>query len=1316
MSKPTSPPDARAPDRNRARRLLLTAAVWLLVFLLLVAAIGTAWARYLARHIDDYRPAIESLLSDRLGQQVTIGGLSASWQGPDPVLQANRLDIGHHSRDGSAVSLQHLLLRLDGVRSLLRMGLVFERIEADGLDLVVERKADGSVAVQGLTLPETGPGLTELEGMSGEQWLQPDRWLNELARRISDPEIRLTHLTLGLKTPDEPTLFVDIPQLDLAYDDERMSASGRAMRQGTLDQLATFSIEGTDLFDGRFSGRVWAEVTPGGVLEGITRGLQWRSFQLEELNASATAWLTFADGQLVRLNGRFDMPRLQLTNELANLPAVEAASARIGWRRTEAGGSLHLQDLAWRWRDYQVQGMAVKLDHDRLQWRVGATGVPLRPLLRMAVVSNLLPARVEPEVAGLDPDGRLSSVHLTLPRDHPKDFTMLAELDGVSIEPHRGAPGGSNLQGKVWASRHGGRVRANGESMTMAIPNLYDQSLTFAAASGEVGWRIDGGVTRVFGRDLSARYGEDTRLDGAFDLKLDRYGDDNLGLRIGVANARASMLPAALPAKVLDQGLYDWLTTSITSGEVISGTFYGHGQVGQAHSPEHFTTAMEFRFRDVNVSYDSSWPEVVGASGTVHIHNQNARVTLDQATTGGVELPGGQVEVAPSGEGDHTVSVSTRATVTGEQVGYWLKETPLGQMTGQASRTVTVSGDYDIDLALAMPVSSPQALTVDATLRTDNGGLSYLPADLRWQTIQGTLSYSSQDGFSEEAISARFLGRPVNLRFRSDPSRGALTVIQSGETDVGTLSDALLPRGQELPGLSGVLPYSARLDVVPGADARLAVTAGDSGLRSQWPAPLGRTSGPGDNIEVLLRWPDNEQLLLEASWGHRLSAALEWRNNTFRGGQVVINDGSARFPVEGGLMVRAAFERLAPARWQSLLEKLGVSVGEPSSASSGSTGSRFDWLNSIDLRMDELIVGDHTIPGVRVTARPQPDGWLLETNSERATGRVTIPDSGDRIWVDLDRLRLARDDDAATTAGDGATLLTPSEQLDAFQRMAAGQWPEVEVRIESLVMKDDPAGSWSFVLSPSPEQVTLQDLQGQLGTLAFDGQLRWGVTSGEQMTVVQGVLEGGGLQDLASLLGKDVPLTNKSTMINLNIAWPGRPDQFAAGRLSGEFSVRFDDGVILENNETAQLFRLFNLLNTDTLQRRLQFDFSDLYEAGVAFDAIYGKARLDNGILTWDPDLQLAGPSGALRLSGLTNLADESLEMRLVVILPLTQNLPLAAILMGASPPVGGALFVLDKLLGEPLSKLTSATYSVRGTWDNPDVKLRNIFDSGNRE
>src|SRR5690606_1490939 len=97
---------------------------------------------------------------------------------------------------------------------------------------------------------------------------------------------------------------------------------------------------------------------------------------------------------------------------------------------------------------------------------------------------------------------------------------------------------------------------------------------------------------------------------------------------------------------------------------------------------------------------------------------------------------------------------------------------------------------------------------------------------------------------------------------------------------------------------------------------------------------------------------------------------------------------------------------------------------------------------------------------------------------------------------------------------------------------------------------------------------------------------------------------------------------NAKTAVELDIDWPGSPDDLSLSELSGSVSARLDDGVILEQNNSAQLFRIFNLLNTVTLWRRLRLDFTDLYERGVAFDAISGKAQIINGLLTLDPELQ----------------------------------------------------------------------------------------------
>jgi len=366
-----------------------------------------------------------------------------------------------------------------------------------------------------------------------------------------------------------------------------------------------------------------------------------------------------------------------------------------------------------------------------------------------------------------------------------------------------------------------------------------------------------------------------------------------------------------------------------------------------------------------------------------------------------------------------------------------------------------------------------------------------------------------------------------------------------------------------------------------------------------------------------------------------------------------------------------------------------------------------------------LRIGDRQFQGFLVEAVSGLDSWLISIIAEWVRGRVTWPVEGSEtagreqgrvVNVDLERLALARNEDqlAETDAP-----LEAEDPVKAFRELDFANWPDVDVRIANLQISDEDAGIWSFRLRPSASRFDVEGIRGELRSLTLDGGMSWNIANNEERTGFRGSLNGQSLADIGALFATEVPFRSDRTSIDFDLDWPGRPDQFALETLDGSASLRFDDGVILEGNSTAQLFRIFNLLNSDTLWRRLQLDFSDLYEAGVAFDAISGKARLDSGVLSFDPELQIVGPSGAFKFSGTTDMAGETLDMSMVVVLPLTQNLPLAALLLGAGVPIGGALFVLDKVLGDPLSKLTSATYSVKGTWDEPEVNLRRVFDDG---
>lgn len=1349
--------NAPAPARRRAGQKLLSVLGWLALLLLILLAAAVGVARYLADNLDDHRPYLEALISEQLGQPVSIGHLQASWEGPSLSVRASRIAVGGLPglpADGASpettpsltgpVRLEQLRLRFAGLRSLWRRSLVFDRIEADSLDLVLTRDEHQRLqvaALSGDSSPEPGEPAADPEWTQWlpEHWQAPGYWLDRLASRVAEPRLRITRVTVGIQAPDDELVFVDVPQVDILVESGRILASGRAMQSGTNDQLAAFSLAGEGLLDGNFDGRLYTRLRPGRLFEAFSRELSWRHLALQSGQGEVQAWWTFREGRLTQVNSRVEEGAVSLQSGDGTLITIRDIEASLGWRAngtTLAGGHWFIRDLGWRWQDQSVSGIGLRMEPSgtRAGFTIQGSRLPMEPLAALVLELDLLPAPAREALLSYQPGGLFESVRLTFPGQGDSPFELSARLEQVSVKAHDGAPGGQGVNGLLWLDASGGWVEAEGQGVTLGFPDLFLEDWELDRVSGRVGWLLEPAKIRVFGRRLTADYQGETRLTGAFDLRLNRDGDDNLGLAIDLWNGRADMLGDFVPAKVVGDELYQWLTTAITGGRVLRGEFRGHGQVGWGTPEGSFSTTMRYQFEDGEITYDPGWPEVTGATGEVVITNGETDVRLSNARTAGLDLEPGRVQLLSDEQGTR-VEAEIAAAVTGDQVAFLLVNTPLGEMAGAVADTVTVKGNYDVELGLSIPLDMTQTFDVWGQLTTANGQVHYPVADLTWDEIHGSIVWDSRQAPRAGELTARFMGQPVTARFQLSPLEGQLEIDQTGRLAVERLGQHLselfeMPELMES-GLKGLLPYQASLSIGAGteedASTRLSLTADTRPLASSWPAPLGKAGGTEEDeaLTVTLQTRPGDRLALTGRWGQRASFGVAWDEEGLTGADLILDSQSGKgnyfaLPavVNEGVRVRGRFERLDPAHWLEWLHSFSAETSE-SITSAGTamltSSESVPWLQRLELEAAELVVGGLMFPDIRLTATPETGGWLIAGESERARGRMSLPAGANVAWIDLEQLRLARtaEQKAEDSPEVSVTQLTPLQQFDAFRALATETWPELDVRIESLWMGEDHAGAWSFVMHPEADQVTIEDIQGRLGSLAAEGSLKWGVRSGSALTELSITLEGGALNDLSGLIGEDLPLRNNGTVVGLDLSWPGRPDQLVPGQLNGKVSLRLDDGVILQDNSSAQLFRVFSLLNTDTLQRRLRFDFSDLYESGVAFDAVSGSANVEQGVLTWDPELQMAGPSVAFRVTGSTDLADESLDMRLVAVLPVTQNLPLAAILIGASPPVGGALFVLDKLLGEPLSRLTSATYSVTGSWDNPEVRLRNIFDTG---
>lgn len=1299
----------------------LTNVFWsLVVVVLVVSAIFVGVGRQLTDNIDAFRSDLENLLTDSLGYRVEIDELRARWHWLDPVLQASGVRLLTDSAEPYPLgSVSSLRIRLDTLKSLLRQRVVFENFEADGLDLTVVQSSDGRLMIDGLRLPEataeSGPdGTTDT---SGNLVAIAGRWL-------SDPSVRITRVGIRIRTRDNQTRLIDIPQLDLEYDGGLFSASGRAMQGGTTHQLAGFRLIGLHFFRGDFTGQIYLNLNSGRLFDELVSGYRWRELGVDGFDIGGEAWLTFRSGALEQVNGQLMAPYLQVRAAEESLAPMEDLALKFGWRGSVVpgrdsllSGEWHLSDIRWRWLGESVSGFSLFLRQRNDRFDVRANGVPVGPLAHIALGVRLLPEAAVVALEGYRPEGQLDNLTLIIPSsDQGPAFSLATDFQKLKVSAFHGAPELVGARGTLELGRSHGTVRVVGEDVTIGFPRLFRSSWPMSYADVRVSWDLNGPITRVYSSDIHLLYRDKTEFSGGFDLRLDREGEDNLGLQVALRHGEADLLAEFVPDKVVAPALYDWLTTAVSSASIDEGAFYGFGQIDRGAPRHSFTSSMWYRFSQGQITYDPAWPEVRGARGRVSVHDGRTLVTLESAETGGLSLSDAQVRLAPTDAG-LTLLVDAETAVPGSVLPYWLENSPLGEMSGLAADALDVGGRYALDLGLQIPLDKQRAPVVDIAVVSDGGAVRYPGAGLDWRDITGKLTFNSQTGFSADPVSATFLGKPVEVGFEYRPDQNALSLSQTGRLTIPEAQVALgLSASDEL-GLSGAFVYTARLDVAKESSPGLSLYSSLRGVTVDWPEPLAKPADELRPLSTTLSWEPGKSMVLAGQWQEALGLRFRWDEDGFERGAIAFGRRDAQLPETAGIAFNGHLERLNVEAWADRISRISLARDEGASAAAVNADALIEqWLSGINLSIGELEVLGQVFPEVEVRADYGNGRWRVDSASDWLAGRLDIPmDTAQTVQVDMQILHLTGTGEEADVAEDNETPeRSPAEQVADFRALKLENWPRVHVSVDGLMVDDRPMGSWSFQLQPGADALDIRELQGTLDSLTFNGGMVWDIRDGRQTSRLMGTLAGEDLGDLAQLVGEQAPLRNAQSRIELNVAWPGRPDEMKLRRLEGEVGIRLDDGVILENNYTAQLFRLFNVLNADNLWRRLQLDFSDLYEAGVAFDAISGTAVLNAGVLTWNPELQIVGPSGAFKLSGSANMMDASLDMRLVVVLPLTQNLPLAAILLGASAPIGGALFVLDKVLGDPLSRLTSATYSVQGNWSEPEVSLRNVFDTGN--
>ncbi|TBU92830.1 TIGR02099 family protein [Stutzerimonas kirkiae] len=1247
---------------------------------LVLLALYVSLGRQLVPLVAEYRADAEAIVARQLGVPVSIERLEGRWDGLLPRLLAHDVFIGEGD---NPLRLDRLELVPDLAESLWTRQPYLSELRLAGLHLSLQQDDTGAWRVEGFS-PHTPQAAAD-----------PQAILQGL-RRVRNLLLIDSQLTLTVAGGQPQTL--SYANLALQSQGERLRLDGHLLLPDgkPLALQARLDVDGRQWQDSALDLYLdlpqsdWAALVPGHLPS------DWRVRQLE---MGGELWLRIRERRLERGVARLQAPRLELAQGERSVAPLSELGVTVHAEQREAGWHMQLDGLTFVQGEEHQGDMRLLLDQQRAtgHWRLRADHVQLRPLAHLLREVMVLPEVAAEALDDLAPSGLLRNLQLDYrpDRELAQRLSYSANLEAVSIREHGWVPAAGNVSGSITGDLGSGELRFDSRDFSLHLARLFPAAWHYRRSQGSLQWHLD---EQAF--TLRAPYlrldGEEGQLAGDLLIRLmrDPEAEDYMDLRVGMSDADARFTERYLPtlSPALTPALVDWLKDAIRAGHVEQGYFQYQGSLNKGAPAVAHHLGLYFKVRDAELAFQPGWPALREGRGEVLVENGRVRVRLDEGRILNSQVLQAQAEIAPAREG-HTPRLALQGKVIGTLADgmHILQEAPLG--TGQVFAGWQAEGPLQAQLDLDIPLARGAQPQIRVDFSSRDASLQLREPELKLRALAGDFRYDSAKGLSATRVSARAFGRDVSGRILATgrPGEPLSRIEVRGSLALESLT-RWLGVTQQLPA-RGELPYQLRVDI-GGAAARLQVDSSLQGLAIDLPEPFrkGASTRRDTSFHMTLQGEQRRYEFQHAALAALVYMAPAGRLQEGRG-ELRLGGGAAALPGNQGLRVRGRLSQLDWNAWQAVLENV---QGE------GRQGMPADlsFLREARLRLDRFEGFGTRIDSLDVDLRSIQNAWQLGLRSQVVDGQVRLPSAtGAPIDVRLRYLRLpaAKEADAQSVSVDPLAGIDPASL------------PAVDLLIEQLFRGDSLLGRWALKLRPVAGGTAMSDIDLDLKGLKIGGEMTWK----DGRTTYKGRLHGGNLEDVLLAWGFAPSTSSNSFHLDADGNWPGSPAWFALQRYSGTLAPQLRNGQFKEVEGSAQALRVFGLLNFNAIGRRLRLDFSDLFGKGLGYDRLKGTLQASDGVFLTREPITVTSPSSNLELNGRLDMVTDSIDAKLLVTLPVSNNLPLAALIVGA-PAIGGALFIADKLLGDRVARFATVQYDVKGAWQSPQITFDRPFEKPN--
>ncbi|MGS0534522.1 YhdP family protein [Pseudoalteromonas sp. SaAl2] len=1238
------------------RKLWQVCAITLVLLAVIVSVL-----KYTLPYANDYKGDLEGYLHDKFAVNLSIGAISASWQGKGPAIVMEEISFEDNTTSPIALTIAKASLELNLWESIKTRQLKSNYFVINGFHADVDlpsmlNSADGEVSfeqkelIEGLFLGETGHFAVENSSLN---FLLGDgkerRLILENIIWQNSPEQHRGSGTLAL------------PGISVGTFDARLALTG-----ATLESTA---------------GDIYVQASDVDVSKWLAQYSNKEKHELKtDLNLES--WLSIEKGLITDVKVKW-LPSyinwLQGEKQQSHQISLSEGGFHLypwqqGWRLKSTG--LAISNEQHRWPDFQFEA---QLDTQKKQLWLSQLDFDL--VNQLAQLSSF--AELEP-LTSRQPNGQVEQAYVQYTAN--TDWQLWFFAQNVGWLAKQGIPGAQALRVEGIINQKSGRVSLFGENNQLLTADTFAQTIQYNQLNLDIdlantsqGWQISSDNLWLdndevtLAAEMKVSLGDSPRLD----LYAEAFAPD------------VSIASHYFPLPVMSENLVDYLTGAIKGGELTQAQVLFSGPVtGFPFSDNSGQFEVLAQVDNANYQFAPDWPAVMQGSAKLHFENERMDIYTQQGNL--VNLAVGDavhVSIADLMNAD-VLRVNIKKRVAAQKLLPFFQATPLAEPLANVFTVIQGQGNAKADIELIVNLTE---LDVNAkgVVSLNQMPVFIAQPGLQLENVTGQL-YFSDDHIELKDAKAQWLGMPIAFDF--DGKSIGQTYRSDIDIKAQLNADTLISHGQGLlkDYLYGDTEVAIKLalNFLPdGFNYRANVSSQLIGITSELPIPFGKLAQQpwpliaqiqGDDISNLITASMNEQLYF--------NGILANENSKMTNAHLILGEQDLGLNRED-FSVTIDLDETPLLPWLGLIEQI-ITISQVESQSEGILPPLKEVVGQINqLSIDDIVFNDF-----EMRLAPSQNELDLRLNAKELRSQITIPlaQSSRPIQINSDYLRVNFKPEQPGDESEVKALKTV-EDLTWLNTL-----PAIEFECDDCKIASYQLDKVSASLYGDGQKLSISEIVVDKGEhiLRAKGQWKNGLTQ------LNGNMHSDDIGELFDEFDITTTVKDSTAEINFDLAWQAAPYQFDIPSLAGNLAWDLGDGHLAEISDGGA--RVFSLLSLDSLIRKLKLDFRDVFSKGFFYNNFQGSMQLDKGI-AYTQDTKMDGVPADLTIKGHTNLNTMEINYDLAVAPQVTSSIPVIVAWM-VNPVTGLAALAIDKVI-HSARVISEINFKVTGSMSDPVVQ-----------